>query len=314
VFLATRLIALSAEQRWSEFKYKPVFNSIINLRRRALVIAIASGKGGTGKTTVATNLALSIPNSQLLDCDVEEPNSHIFIKPEIKNREIISIPVPVVDEDKCNSCGKCQEVCVYNAIAIVNGKVLIFPELCHGCGSCSYFCSEKALREVDKEIGVVESGSKGSLDFTYGKLNISEMMAPPLIKAVKKYINKDKITIIDAPPGTSCPVITAIKDTDFVVLVTEPTPFGLNDLVLAVEVVRKIEIPFGVVINKSDLGNNKTEEYCLRENIPILMKIPFEREIASAYSEGNSIVDMFPKYKIKFQELFNNIQEILKGD
>jgi len=279
-----------------------------------LVISIASGKGGTGKTTVATNLALSISNAQLLDCDVEEPNSHIFIKPEIKNREIVSIPVPVVDESKCNSCGKCQEVCVYNAIAIVNGKVLIFPELCHGCGSCSYFCPEKAIKEIDKEVGVIELGNKESLEFIHGKLNISEMMAPPIIKAVKKHIDSDKITIIDAPPGTSCPVITAIKDTDFVILVTEPTPFGLNDLILAVEVVRKIELSFGVVINRSDLGNQKTEEYCLSENIPILMRIPFKKEIASAYSEGNPMVEVFPEYKIKFQELFNDIQEILNEE
>ncbi len=277
-----------------------------------MIISIASGKGGTGKTTVATNLACSISNAQLLDCDVEEPNSHIFIKPQIKRREDISIPIPSVGRNKCNGCGRCQEVCAYNAIAVINKKVLIFPELCHGCGSCSYFCPEKAIREIDREIGVVESGDRDSLGFIHGKLNLSEMMAPPLIKAVKKNIDKDKVSIIDAPPGTSCPVITTIRDTDFVILVTEPTPFGLNDLILAVEVVRKIEIPFGVIINKSDLGNNKTEEYCLKENIPILMKIPFEKEIASAYSEGNLIVEMLPKYKIKFQELFNNMQEILK--
>ncbi|MDP8216840.1 MAG: ATP-binding protein [Candidatus Kaelpia imicola] len=277
-----------------------------------MVISIASGKGGTGKTTIATNLAFSLSNTQLLDCDVEEPNSHIFIKPEIKDREIISIPVPEIDEEKCNSCGKCQEVCVYNAIAIVNKKVLVFPELCHGCGSCSYFCPEKAIKEIDKNIGVVELGSKERLEFIHGKLNISEMMAPPLIKAVKRYINKEKTVIIDAPPGTSCPVITAIKDTDFVVLVTEPTPFGLNDLILAVEVVRKIELPFGVIINRSDLGNRKTEEYCFSENIPILMRIPFKKEIASAYSEGKLIVEVFPEYKSEFQRLFESIKRYLK--
>ena len=274
-----------------------------------MVISIASGKGGTGKTTVATNLALSISNAQLLDCDVEEPNSHIFIKPEIKNREIVSIPVPAVDESKCNSCGKCQEVCVYNAVAIVNGKVLIFPELCHGCGSCSYFCPEEAIKEIDKEVGVVELGDKESLEFVHGKLNISEMMAPPIIKAVKKHIDSNKVAIIDAPPGTSCPVITAIKDSDFVILVTEPTPFGLNDLILAVEVVKILNIPFGVVINRSDLGNKNTDDYCSKENIPILMRIPFKSEIAFAYSKGIPFIEVLPEYVKNFQELFKKIKD-----
>ena len=274
-----------------------------------MIISIASGKGGTGKTTVATNLALSIPNVQILDCDVEEPNSHIFIKPEIKDKEIVSIPVPEVDNSKCDGCGKCQKVCAYNAIAVVNKKVLVFPELCHGCGSCSYFCPRGAIKEVNKEIGCVEIGSKDELQFVHGRLNIGEMMAPPLIKAVKKYINPDKIAIIDAPPGTSCPVITAIKDTDFVILVTEPTPFGLNDLILAVEVVKILNIPFGVVINRSDLGNKDTDNYCEKEDIPILMRIPFKKEIAVVYSKGIPVVEALPEYKKSFQKLFRNIKD-----
>jgi len=275
-----------------------------------LITSVASGKGGTGKTTVAVNLALSLNNVQLLDCDVEEPNCHIFIKPVFEHKNTVFIPIPCIDQTKCDECGRCQEVCVYNAVAIVNKKVLIFPELCHGCGSCTYFCPNDAIKEENKEIGVVEIGRKGDIQFIHGKLNIGKMMAPPVIREVKKHINKKKTVIIDVPPGTSCPVITAIKDTDFVILVTEPTPFGLNDLSLAVEVVRKLKIPFGVIINRSDLGNKKTDEYCTGENIPILMRIPFSKKIAGIYSRGDSIVEALPEYREKFQRLFTKIKKV----
>lgn len=275
-----------------------------------MITSVASGKGGTGKTTVAVNLALSLNNVQLLDCDVEEPNCHIFIKPVFEHKNTVFIPIPCIDQTKCDECGRCQEVCVYNAVAIVNKKVLIFPELCHGCGSCAYFCPNDAIKEENKEIGVVEIGRKGDIQFIHGKLNIGKMMAPPVIREVKKHINKKKTVIIDVPPGTSCPVITAIKDTDFVILVTEPTPFGLNDLSLAVEVVRKLKIPFGVIINRSDLGNKKTDEYCTGENIPILMRIPFSKKIAGIYSRGDSIVEALPEYREKFQRLFTEIKKV----
>lgn len=284
-----------------------------------MIISVASGKGGTGKTTVATNLALSIPNAQILDCDVEEPNSYIFIKPEIEKREVVFSPVPEVDFSLCNLCGKCQEVCAYNAITIVGSvkdkpgnsgkKLLTFPELCHGCGACTYFCPQAAIKETGKEIGFVETGSREGLRFAHGSLKIGEIMAPPLIKAVKKHIEPDKTVIIDAPPGTSCPVITAIKETGFVILVTEPTPFGLNDLILAAEVVKILNIPFGVVINRSDFGNKDTESYCLREGIPILMRIPFRKEIAVAYSKGIPAVEISTGYKRSFQKLFSDIQD-----
>jgi len=275
-----------------------------------LIISVASGKGGTGKTTVAVNLALSLDNVQLLDCDVEEPNSHIFIKPLFKRSEPVYEPIPLVDLNKCDGCGRCKEVCAYNAIAVTNKKVLIFPELCHGCGSCTYFCPNDALREENEEIGVVEIGEKGGIEFIHGKLNIGKMMAPPVIRAVKKHISRKKTAIIDVPPGTSCPVITAIKDTDFVILVTEPTPFGLNDLSLAVEVVRKLKIPFGVIINRSSLGDKKTDKYCSKENISILMRIPFSKKIAEIYSRGDSIVEYLPEYKEKFLRLFKEIKKI----
>jgi MinD superfamily P-loop ATPase len=277
-------------------------------KRGPMIISVASGKGGTGKTMISTSLALSCERAQLADCDVEEPNAHIFLKPEIKGKEQVFIPVPEVDETRCSTCGRCCEVCVYNAIVVVKKSVLVFPELCHGCGACSYFCPEGAIKEVSKEIGFVENGSSGELDFVHGKLNIGETMAPPLIKAVKKHIASEKTVIIDAPPGTSCPVITTIKDTDFVLLVTEPTPFGLNDLTLAVEVVRKLDIPFGVVINRSDLGNEKTFEYCSSEQIPVLMMIPFMKEIASAYSKGVPVVQAFPEYREPFRKLFGTIK------
>jgi MinD superfamily P-loop ATPase len=275
-----------------------------------LIISVASGKGGTGKTTVAVNLALSLDNVQLLDCDVEEPNSHIFIKPLFKRSEPVYVPIPVVDLNKCDGCGRCKEVCAYNAIAVTNKKVLIFPELCHGCGSCTYFCPNDALREENEEIGVVEIGEKGGIEFIHGKLNIGKMTAPPVIRAVKKHINRRRTTIIDVPPGTSCPVIAAIKDTDFVVLVTEPTPFGLNDMILAVEVTRKLGIPFGVVIKRSGLGNKDTDKYCQKEDIPILMRIPFSKKIAEIYSRGDPIIKSLPEYKKKFQKLFEEIEKI----
>ena len=281
-----------------------------------MIIGVASGKGGTGKTTVSTSLALSVgKNVQLLDCDVEEPNAHIFIKPEIVKKEIVSISVPKIDPAKCIFCGKCQDICEYNAIAIFPpmegrlGKTLTFQELCHGCGACTYLCPEGAIEEVPRETGVIEMGYAGDLEFIHGRLNIGEAMAPPLIRGVKKKINMEKMVIIDAPPGTTCPVITSIQGTDYCLLVTEPTPFGLNDLILAVEVLREMNIPFGVVMNRADLGDNKTEEYCEKENIPVLMKIPFKREIAESYSNGTPIIEAFPEYQKDFNELLEKIME-----
>ncbi|MDD5567591.1 MAG: ATP-binding protein [Candidatus Omnitrophica bacterium] len=282
-----------------------------------MIISIASGKGGTGKTTVAVNLALSLKNIQLLDCDVEEPNAHLFIQPRIKEELKAYIPVPEVNEAKCNYCGKCREVCAYHAIAVLpgneckKGNVLIFPHLCHGCGACSLLCPQSAIKEVNKEIGVIEIGEKDNIQFVHGCLNIGEAMSPPLIRQVKKYINPTRTVIIDAPPGTSCPVITAVKGSDFCVLVTEPTPFGLNDLILAVEVLRKLQIPFGVFINRSDIGDGKVDNYCEEENIPILMKIPFSREIAVSYSEGVPIVKKDSLYQDKFINMYINICTII---
>ena len=284
-----------------------------------MIISVASGKGGTGKTTVAVNLALVLNNIQFLDGDVEEPNAHLFLKPEISNKKLATIPVPEVDESKCDYCGKCRDVCAYNAIAVMpkdgdkKGSVLIFPHLCHGCGGCSLLCPREAIREVGKEIGIIETGNCGDMQFVHGKLNIGEIMSPPLIKQVKGYINPKRTVIIDAPPGTSCPVIASVKGSDFCILVTEPTPFGLHDLTLAVEVLRKMNIPFGVIINRTNIGDEKVDKYCLRENISILMRIPFDKKIAEVYSKGIPIVESQPEYKNEFKKLFDRIIQLLKN-
>jgi MinD superfamily P-loop ATPase len=279
-----------------------------------MIISVASGKGGTGKTLVATSLALSLKerdNVQLLDCDVEEPNDHVFMKPTITLSEAVSIPVPSVDEEKCTHCGKCGEVCAYNAIAVTKQKVLTFPELCHGCGACSYLCPEKAISEVDNKIGVIETGNADGVEFIHGKLDIGQAMAPPVIRKVKGLVDKDSAVIIDVSPGTSCPVVEAIKGSDFCLLVTEPTPFGLNDLVLAVETVKELHIPCGIVLNRVGVGDRKVEEYCQKESIPILLTIPLNTEIASFYSRGIPLVEGIPQWKSSFLELFDKIGEIV---
>lgn len=278
-----------------------------------MIISIASGKGGTGKTTISTNLASAIgQGAQLLDCDVEEPNSHLFMNPELKTKETIYALIPKVDEEKCTYCGKCADICRFSAINVVGKTVLTFPELCHGCGGCMVVCPEKAISETGRNLGLVETGNAENIKFGHGVLRIGEAMSPPLTNAVRKLVKEDMINIIDAPPGTSCPVIAAMKNADFVLMVTEPTPFGLHDLTLAVEAVKILNIPSGLVINRSDIGDDSVLKYAEKENIPVLLEIPFDRKIAEAYSKGKLIIDELPEWKEAFIGLFNSIKILLK--
>jgi MinD superfamily P-loop ATPase len=278
-------------------------------------ISIASGKGGTGKTTVAVNLALTVQPSVYVDCDVEEPNGHILLKPNITSELAITKKLPEVDLSKCNYCGKCSELCEFNAIIVLKSDVIIFEEMCHSCGVCSYFCPENAIVEIEKSIGAIRKGTieAGSLDFIDGELNIGEMSPVPLIKQVRKEALYNHINIIDAPPGTSCSMVASVKGTDYCILVTESTPFGLNDLKLAVKVVQSVGVQFGVVINKYDDNFPDVEKYCCLENIPVLLKIPFERKIADLYSQGIPIVHFMPQFKEKFGQLFDKICLMLES-
>ena len=274
-----------------------------------MIITIASGKGGTGKTTVATNLAVSLADKvQLLDCDVEEPNVHIFLRTEPVSKEIVRTMVPDVDSSLCTHCGECEKICQFSAIALIGETIMTFPEMCHSCKGCLMVCPEGAIRESSRELGEILIDNAEGVELVYGRLRVGEAMSPPLIEKVKDHINKEMITIIDAPPGTSCPVIAALKSSDFVLLVTEPTPFGLNDLTLAVETVRTMELPFGIVINRCDSGNDGVLQYAKKENIQVMMEIPDRREIAENYSKGVLMVNARPEMKELFKALYSKIE------
>ena len=276
-----------------------------------MIISIASGKGGTGKTTVATNLAVAIEGPvQLLDCDVEEPNAHLFLRPAMEDTRTVTTPIPEIDLDKCDRCGKCAAICRFRAIAIAGNLVLSFPELCHSCGGCLAVCPQGAITEKGRELGVLETGAVNGIRFVHGRLRVGEAMAPPLIRAVRNASGRNGLTIIDAPPGTSCPVIAAMKDTDFVLLVTEPTPFGLHDLQLAVEAVNILGIPMGLVINRADMGDDKVRAYARAQNIPVLMEIPFDRQIAESYSRGEMFAQVLPEWRNRFRELIGQIETL----
>lgn len=278
-------------------------------------ITVTAGKGGTGKTTVATNLALVLKdehNVQFLDCDVEEPDAHIFLKPKINNQKPVLMKRPQINEDRCTHCVKCAELCAFNAIAVLANKTLIYPQLCHGCGLCYLACPANAITEVANQIGVVESGNADGFRFFQGILAIGDPLAPPIIEELKNYIDPDGISILDSPPGTACPAVATIHNSDFTILVTEPTPFGLHDLKLAIKVCDTLEVPYGVVINRDGIGDTGVKEYCEKKEIPVLMRIPNRKKIAIAYSNGIPFVEVMPDWKEKFIFLLDQIELQLK--
>jgi len=279
-------------------------------------IVIASGKGGTGKTTVAINLALALEEEtglQIVDADVEGPNAHLFLHPRISDRHTVTKLLPKVDEQKCTSCGACAEACQFNAISVISRKVLVFDQLCHGCGRCTLVCPENAIEEIPHELGIVEEGTASSrLSFAQGLLRIGEAMATPIIHALGETIDPSRLCLVDAPPGTGCPTIAAMHGADIALLVTEPTPFGLHDLRAAVGVARALGIPIAVVINRDGIGDDQVEAYCRDEEIPVVMRIPFQREIAAAYAVGDPLVRAFPEWIPRFQRLYDDLKAVIR--
>jgi len=275
-------------------------------------IAVASGKGGTGKTTVAVNLALSLGNVQLLDCDVEEPDCQHFLDLNLEDVEVVKSFLPVIDAEKCNLCGRCAELCHWNAIVVTPQNATVFPELCHGCGLCARACPQGAISEKGKVIGKIQRGKSGEVEFYQGVLTVGEPLSPPVIRAVKKKAKEDRITIIDAPPGNACPAVATVEETDFCILVTEPTPFGLHDLKFSIRMVNELGVPHAVIVNRAGIGDNRVEDYCEKEGISILMSIPNDRKIAHLYSQGIPFVKKMPEWKDKFVMLYDKIIRIME--
>lgn len=275
-----------------------------------MIIAVASGKGGTGKTSVAVNMAVSVGNVKLLDCDVEEPNAHLLLHPEIKRKKPVYTFIPKINKELCNICGECAKFCQFNAILAIAEEILVFPELCHRCGGCAIVCPKKAITWSKHRIGTLHFGVAGNVPLVYGELKVSKPLAVPVIKAVKKHIKEAKDVILDSPPGTSCPFVETVNGSNFCLLVTEPTPFGLHDLKIAVEVLRKLAVPFGVVVNRAGIGEKKLYDYCRDENIRIMLEIPYQRRIAELYSMGIPFSLEMPEWKEKFQTLYNEIRSL----
>lgn len=283
-------------------------------------ITVASGKGGTGKTMVATSLALSLaaltPEQPplFLDCDVEAPNAHLFLDPSLTEQQDVGLLIPSVDEAKCTRCGKCAEVCQYHAIAVLGQKTLVFPQLCHGCGSCTALCPEEAIHEIPDRMGLVERGpATAGISFARGVLDVGEPMAVPVIRQLKRWMQPapGQVVVHDAPPGTSCPMVETVRGSDYLLLVTEPTPFGLHDLHLAVQVAGKLGILAGVIINRDNLPYPALDKFCDEQSLPVLLRIPFERAIAEGVAQGKTLVKIHLEYGDRFCQVFTQITSLL---
>jgi len=278
-------------------------------------IAVASGKGGTGKTLVAVNLACVLAperSTALIDCDVEAPNDHLFVKPTLGEPVVVSKRIPVIDETRCVGCGACSEACEFGALALIGDRIMVFDELCHGCGRCGLVCPVDAIREADHPLGVVERGAAGEIAFGHGRLHIGEAMASPIIAELKKNAPERDRVILDAPPGTACSVITTLHGVDAVLLVTEPTPFGLHDLRAAVGVVRTLGLPAGIVINREGTGDRDVERFCEEEGLAVFLRIPFDRRIAETGAEARVLVDVIPEWRPRFVELAERVEELVR--
>jgi len=272
-------------------------------------IAVASGKGGTGKTSVAVNLALSMGKVQILDCDVEEPNVHILLRPKVSDTFPVKLLVPKILEERCDYCGECAKFCQFNALFVAGETAIVFPELCHSCGGCAIVCPRDAIVEEPRQIGTVIKSKAGDIDLVYGEINVGEALAVPIIAAVKDHIDEKRMVILDSAPGSACPLVETVHGVDFCLLVTEPTPFGLHDLEVAVEVVQILEVPMGVLVNFAGIGDRGVYDFCEEQGIPIMMEIPFDRRIAELYSRGVPFVEEMPEWRQKFIDLVDQIGE-----
>jgi len=290
-----------------------------------VIIAVAAGKGGTGKTLFSTSLALALAEGvpdqvDLIDCDVEEPNADLLVHPYHVSREQVTILVPEVDRETCTLCGACARNCQFSAIAVLGDQVLTFPELCSGCGVCSYVCPVDAIREIPRQVGVVDVGyvqlSGGKrMAFVQGRMNVGEQRAPSTINAAKAHINPEHITVLDSAPGTACPMQETIEGTDVCLLVTEPTPFGLHDMAMAVDTCRRMGVPAAVVLNREGIADSKLiEDYCRREGLDLLMRIPHRRDIAEAYSRGETLLSAWPQARQGLLDVYEWAKDLMAGE